>query len=127
MQADDPPAPPKKKAPKDGPPKKGESVTITSRVKKMTEAPKGEIDGAELTDGTVIHWPPHLEKKFTAVVKVGDEVKVMGEKMTTPEGDKKVEVRTLTNTRTDETVRNDEPKKGKDKKDKKDKKKKDSE
>lgn len=107
--------------------KDGDPKTVTGRVKKMTEAPKGEIDGAELADGTVIHWPPHLSKKFTAVARKGDAVEATGRWEKAPDGEKVLEVRTLTNLKTEETARSEPdappPPKGKDKKgkDKKDK------
>ncbi len=85
--------------------KDGDLKTVMGRVKRMTEAPKGEIDGAEFADGTVIHWPPHLSKKFAAVARKGDAVEATGRWEQTPDGDKVLEVRTLTNLKTDETAR----------------------
>lgn len=111
----------------------GDLKTVTGRVKRLTEAPKGETDGAELADGTVIHWPPHLAKQFAAVARVGDAVEATGRWEKSPDGDKVLEVRTLTNLKTDTTAKSDPdappppkgkdappPKKGKDKKDKDD-------
>ncbi len=43
----EPPAPPA-----------AESKTVRGAVKSFTTAPMGEVDGAVLDDGTVIHWPP---------------------------------------------------------------------
>jgi len=102
---------------------------VKGTVKGFTEAPKGEIDGMALSDGTVVHWPPHLEKKFTAIVKKGDRVEVVGRRVTLKQGEKLFEARTVTNltTKASYTRDDDKPlppkdKKDKDKKDKKDKK-----
>jgi len=111
---------------------RGDLETVKGTVKGFTEAPKGEIDGMALSDGTVVHWPPHLEKKFTAIVKKGDRVEVVGRRVTLKQGEKLFEARTVTNltTRASYTRDEDKPlppkdKKDKDKKDKKDKDKKD--
>jgi hypothetical protein len=110
------------------PPRRGEETTVRGTVKRFTTAPKGEVDGLVLDDDSVIHWPPHLENRFTAIVKKGDRVEVTGWKETNPEGVEQVEVRTLTNLRTKASRENDDapppkgPKGKKDKKDKKDRK-----
>ena len=53
--------------------------TATGTVERLTTAPKGEVDGAVLNDGTVLHWPPHTEDHFTAVVRKGGRVRATGE------------------------------------------------
>ena len=53
--------------------------SATGTVARLTTAPKGEIDGAELDDGTVLHWPPHLEAHFAAVVVAGGRVRAVSE------------------------------------------------
>lgn len=84
-----------------------ETETVTGKVKSLTTAPRGEIDGAELDDGTLIHWPPHLADRFTAAARRGDRVKVVGRMETTPKGDTHFEVATLTNLDTNATAEND--------------------
>jgi hypothetical protein len=74
--------------------------TVRGTVKRFTTAPKGEVDGAVLDDGTVIHWPPHLEERFKGIIEKGDRVEVSGRMETGPEGDTHLEVGTLTNLRT---------------------------
>ena len=115
--------------------RKGKDLeTVKGKVRAFTEAPKGEKDGMVLSDGTVVHWPPHLADRFTAVVKRGDRVEVAGRYETLAEGEKVFEARTVANLTTKATFTNDDegppPKgkkgKGKDKddfkgKDKKDK------
>src|SRR5262249_43376656 len=100
------------------PPRRGDEKTVKGTLKRFTEAPRGETDGAVLDDGTVIHWPPHLEKRFTAILAKGDRIEVTGWMETNPEGVEQLEVRSVTNLRTGTTRLNDDdrPPKGKGKK-----------
>ena len=114
---DDPPPPPPgprgKKGRREPPPPPAvearDMQTVSGKVKSFTTAPRGETDGAILDDGTVIHWPPHLEEQFKGLIARGDRVKVVGWMETGPAGDTHLEVRTLTNLRTQESRRNDAP------------------
>lgn len=83
--------------------------TIQGTILSFTTAPRGEADGAVLDDGTVIHWPPHLEERFTGIIAKGDRVRVTGRRETGPEGDTHLEVQTLTNLRTKASRQNDGP------------------
>jgi hypothetical protein len=83
-----------------------DTKTVEGRVKSMTTAPKGEIDGAILDDGSVLHWPPHLQDQFKAVVSEGVRVKASGRTETGPKGESHFEVQTVTNTRSNESVTN---------------------
>jgi hypothetical protein len=87
----------------------GETRTIAGTVKQPTTAPRGEIDGAVLEDGTVIHWPPHLEERFKNLAAQGERVRVTGRMETGPKGDTHFEVATLTNLRTKTSADNDAP------------------
>jgi hypothetical protein len=60
----------------------------------------GEVDGAILDDGTVIHWPPHLADRFSTLVARGDRVRASGWLEPGPAGDSHFEVQSLTNLRT---------------------------
>src|SRR5512135_3782272 len=82
------------------PPGFGEPSTVQSTVRSFTTAPMGEVDGAVLDDGTVIHWPPHLADRFTGIVARGDRVRVAGRMEIGPAGDTHLEVQTATNLRT---------------------------
>ncbi len=84
----------------------GEAQTARGTVKAFTNAPKGEVDGLMLSDGTWVHWPPHLQDRFTAVVSKGDRVKAIGFMETGPRGDTKLEVSTLTNLDTNKSLDN---------------------
>ena len=89
------------------PPRFGESKKAEGRVQGLTTAPMGEVDGATLDDGTVIHWPPHLADRFTAVVVTGDRIRAAGRMETGPAGDTHLEAETVTNLRTNVSAEND--------------------
>ena len=76
-------------------------------VQSLTTAPMGEVDGAMLDDGTVIHWPPHLADRFRTVVARGERVQISGWMETGPDGDSHFEVLTATNLRTNASASND--------------------
>jgi len=110
-----PPGPGPRRRPLPPPPgpRRGNAPTVTAsqtaqgKVQRMTSAPMGEIDGAVLDDGTVIHWPPHLADRFSAIITRGDRVKVSGWMQTGPAGDTHFEVLTATNLRTNASASND--------------------
>ena len=81
---------------------------VRGTVERLTTAPKGEIDGAVLDDGTTLHWPPHLEDEFQTAAKVGDEVEATGRTETAPRGEEHFEVERLTNLRTKAVAMNDD-------------------
>ncbi len=89
------------------PPGLGETRTAQGKVQSLTSAPMGEIDGAVLDDGTVIHWPPHLADRFSAIVTRGDRIQAVGRMETGPAGDTHLEVQTVTNLRTNDSREND--------------------
>jgi len=80
---------------------------ISGSIRSWTKAPRGEIDGAVLDNGTILHWPPHLEKDFQNSFNLGDPVDAIGQTETTPHGDTHFEVTRLTNTKTKEEVHDD--------------------
>jgi hypothetical protein len=75
------------------------SKTVRGTARSFTSAPKGEVDSVMLDDGTWVHWPPHLEDRFTAIISKNDHVKAIGFMETGPKGDTKLEVSRLTNLR----------------------------
>lgn len=81
---------------------KQDDGTATGTVERLTTAPKGEVDGAVLDDGTVLHWPPHTEDHFTAVVKKGGRVRAVGEVKEKKHGTV-LEVETVTDLATNES------------------------
>jgi hypothetical protein len=83
------------------PPGDGQSKTVEGKVERLTTAPRGEIDGAVLDDGTTVHWPPHLGDRIGEVVAKGDRVRATGRMETGPEGDTHLEIRSIKNLSTD--------------------------
>src|SRR5260370_9010212 len=72
----------------------GDAGVSTARgtVQRFTTAPRGEVDGAVLDDGTWLHWPPHMQDRFTGILKEGDRVRATGRPETGPAGDPHFEV-----------------------------------
>lgn len=81
--------------------RRGDATEVRGTVQRLTTAPRGEVDGAVLDDGTWLHWPPHLEERFVNVVKQGDRVRATGQTETGPAGDTHFELQSVTNLRTD--------------------------
>jgi hypothetical protein len=94
------------------PPGAGDTTTVRGTVKDYTTAPRGEVDGAVLEDGTWLHWPPHMQDRFTDVVKKGDRVRASGRTETGPAGDTHFEVRSVTNLRSNAAAENPDYAKG---------------
>ena len=88
------------------PPRDADAGTVRGTVKRFTTAPMGETDGAVLEDGTWLHWPPHLQDRFTDLLKEGARVRATGRTETGPAGDTHFEVRSVTNLRTNATAEN---------------------
>jgi hypothetical protein len=70
---------------------------VRGTVERLTTAPRGEIDGAVLDDGTVLHWPPHLEDQFKEIAAVGDRVEATGSAEIGKRGEVRFEVLRLKN------------------------------
>jgi hypothetical protein len=75
----------------------GAQDTVRGIVQRFTTAPKGEVDGLILEDGTWVHWPPHLENRFKGVAGKGERIRATGRYETGPAGDTKFEVISLSN------------------------------
>lgn len=73
---------------------------VEGKVVEVTTAPKGEIDGVILDDGTWVHWPPHLEEEYAALAKPGSRVQAQGRQEVNREGKEWFETFTLTNLET---------------------------
>ncbi len=56
---------------------------IRGIVQRFTLAPKGELDGFVLTDGTAVHMPPHLSAQLAAAIRQGDPVLIHGYRLST--------------------------------------------
>src|SRR5438094_218692 len=88
------------------PPGTGDTSTVRGKVGRFTTAPRGEVDGAALADGTWLHWPPHLQDRFKDILKEGDRVRATGRTETGPAGDTHFEVQSVTNLRTNAKAEN---------------------
>ena len=51
---------------------------VEGQVQRMLINPYGEVDGLRLSDGTIAKFAPHMADALTAVVKVGDVVRIIG-------------------------------------------------
>jgi hypothetical protein len=51
---------------------------IKGTVSRYTLTPRGDVDGLILSDGTEVHFPPHLSTQLVYAVKPGDAVTVRG-------------------------------------------------
>jgi len=60
------------------PPRGADTSTMRGKVERFTTAPRGEVDGAVLDDGTWLHWPPHMQDRFAGMIKEGDRVRATG-------------------------------------------------
>ena len=87
-------------------PDAAQATDARGNVQRMTTAPRGEIDGAVLDNGTVLHWPPHMQDRFANLIKQGDQVRATGRTETGPAGDTHFEIQTVTNLRTNATAEN---------------------
>lgn len=54
------------------------STTVEGTIKELRKGPKGDINGAYLNDGTIVHMPPKESETLAALLKVGDNIKVTG-------------------------------------------------
>jgi len=86
------------------PPGVGQTRTIRGTIDRFTTAKKGEVDGCYLDDGTWVHWPPHLEERFKAIVARGDRIEATGRWERGKKGETKFEAQSVVNLRTDKSV-----------------------
>jgi hypothetical protein len=88
------------------PPSDADTSTVRGRIERFTTAPMGEVDGAVLDDGTCLHWPPHMQDRFTAILKEADRVRATGRTETGPAGDTHVEIQSVTDLRSNAQAEN---------------------
>lgn len=70
-------------------------------VKQYTLAPRGEVDGLILNDGTEVHFPKHLSTQVVFAIRPGDDVSIRGLKA---RGLPLVDAASITNVNTGKTV-----------------------
>jgi hypothetical protein len=55
-----------------------QSMSATGTVKVLTHAARGEIDGAVLDNGTIVHFPPHVGTQYANLFQVGAPLAAAG-------------------------------------------------
>jgi hypothetical protein len=55
-----------------------EQMSVSGAVRVLTHSPQGEIDGAVLTDGSIIHFSPSLGSQFPALMREGQTIAASG-------------------------------------------------
>jgi hypothetical protein len=75
-------------------------VSVEGTVSAYRTAPRGEINGAYLADGTVVAVPPHEGSRFAAVAVPGGVVRVDGWSHVTRHGETHLRADTVTDTGT---------------------------
>ncbi|KRE89496.1 hypothetical protein ASG87_03985 [Frateuria sp. Soil773] len=59
-------------------PDQGAPVTTQVAVSRFVTNPDGDVDGFLASDGTLVHFPPHMGAQLTAAVRPGDSVQLNG-------------------------------------------------
>jgi hypothetical protein len=69
-------------SPQNPPPAPGQEVrqpmSVTGTIKVLTHAGRGEIDGAVLDNGTIVHFPPPVGTQYTNLFQVGAPLAAAG-------------------------------------------------
>jgi hypothetical protein len=69
-------------SPQNRPPGPGQEVrqpmSATGTIKVLTHAARGEIDGAVLDNGTIVHFPPPVGTQYANLFQVGAPLAVVG-------------------------------------------------
>lgn len=88
------------------PPPGKSSPVIEGTVAQYLMNHHGEVDGLLLSDGTQVHFPPHMEKDLVAIAKPNDSVSVQGYRSF---GGPVVKAYAITNTKSGQSVIEREP------------------
>ncbi len=79
-------------------------IPVEGTIAQFRYNPEGIADGFYLSDGTEVHFPPHLSSQVTAIVAVRTSVRVSGRQHTGPAGDTHIDAEEITNLQTGTTV-----------------------
>lgn len=60
------------------PPVTPQPVAATGTVSRFVINPEGDVDGFLLSDGSLVHFPPHMSSQLIDVVHSGDPVRIAG-------------------------------------------------
>ncbi len=82
----------------------GGSMTVRGVVARFTRAPKGEVHGLVLDDGTELRWPPWLQKRVCGVVRQGDKLRASGWVEMGKKGDRHVHTCTIADLTTGQVI-----------------------
>ncbi|MFA4142076.1 hypothetical protein P2C94_22590, partial [Xanthomonas perforans] len=55
-------------------------------IQRLVYGPAGEVNGALVSDGTVVRMPPHLALQFADLLRVGEPLSASGFGVATPDG-----------------------------------------
>jgi hypothetical protein len=55
-----------------------QSMSVTGTIKVLTHAARGEIDGAVLDNGTIVHFPPRVGTQYANLFQVGAPLAAVG-------------------------------------------------
>ncbi|TQU41588.1 hypothetical protein DB800_20825, partial [Xanthomonas perforans] len=70
------------------PPTPGQLTPLQSdgTIQRLVYGPAGEVNGALVSDGTVVRMPPHLALQFADLLRVGEPLSASGFGVATPDG-----------------------------------------
>ena len=78
-----------------------DSKTLRGVARKFTMAARGEVNGLVLSDGTFLHWPPHMGDRFASQIEIGRMVTATGRMMNSPAGSPVMEVDEISGVRSE--------------------------
>ncbi|RBG91306.1 hypothetical protein BRM26_03925, partial [Xanthomonas oryzae pv. oryzae] len=70
------------------PPTPGQLTPLQAdgKIQRLVYGPAGEVNGALVSDGTVVRMPPHLALQFADLLRVGAPLSASGFGVATPDG-----------------------------------------
>jgi hypothetical protein len=82
------------------------------KVESLLKNDHDDVDGIRLNSGILLHFPPHMGQRISAVVRVGDTVEVEGRSEVTPRGEQVFEITQLTSGKETIQIEHPRPKPG---------------
>lgn len=70
---------------------------VEGKVVELTRNKPGDVDGWKLSNGSTIHFPPHVGKELEKTIEVGATVRVLAKKKLHPDGSEVQEAITIEN------------------------------
>jgi len=53
-------------------------MSVSGTIRVLTHAPRGEVDGAVLADGTIVHVPPPVGQQYADLLREGQPLAATG-------------------------------------------------